>query len=175
MGFFRSGNPKITTEGYFGGATGGATAMFSLPSVSVGSTGPSQNGPGQSFAGGATSGVFPTPSGRSGGAISPDPFTIHGVGVVAFGQFSTAPLFLPPTGQGFVLILNQAGLAQNFFTGLSFTLGSGNSYNLTTAAAMFNHPWDDTATGTGYTTWVWPSAEAFFPPASWPNPITVDL
>lgn len=175
MGFFRSGNPLIVSEGYFGGATGGATSQFSLTGTSFGSTGPSSNGPGQSYAGGASSGVFPTPSGFISPGISPDPFTIHGVGLVAWGQFSTAPLFLPPNGLGFVLILNQAGLAQNFFTGVDFTLGNGNHYSLTTAAAMFNHPWNDTATGTGYTTWVWPSGEAFFPPPTWPNPITVNL
>ncbi len=143
---------------------------FMIPTIGVGSTGPSFNGPGQSFDGAASSGlgVFHTPSGFRGGSISPDPSFVHSVGVVAFGQFSSGP------NQYFVLILNQGGLAQNFFHDIHFMLGNGHAYTLTSASSMFNAPWNDTATGTGYTTWVWLSPEAFFPPPTFAGQITVN-
>lgn len=162
-------NPPQPNQG--GGGSGGSL-ILNITAISVGSSGPSSNGPGQTYYGAASSGIFGTPSGFVGGSFAPDPFNLHGVPLVAFGQVGTSPATIPPNGNAFIVILNQAGLPQNFFTGVSFTLGSGNSYNLLTAAAMFNTPWDDTATGGGYTTWVWTSLEGFFPPASWPNPIT---
>lgn len=170
-----SAPPGLSLKGFFGGqpVPQASGLTFNVTGISFGSSGPSFNGPGQSNAGGASSRVFPTPSGFISGTFAPDPFSINGVGMVAFGQFSTSPDNIPPNGLCFMLILNQAGLPQDFFTSIDFTLGNGNAYSLTSAGAMFNSPWDDTATGTGFTTWVWVSNEGFFPPPSWPNPVTV--
>jgi hypothetical protein len=162
----------LPTDGFFGPAASGGS-QFNITAIGAGSTGPSFNGPGQAYFGGASSGVVGTPSGFTAGAISPDPFTIHGIDVVAFGQMSTSPAVIPPNGNAFVMILNAPGLPQTFFTALDFTLSDSTVWHLTTAGAMFNTPWDDSATGAGYTTWVWVSTEPFFPPPTWPTPIVV--
>jgi hypothetical protein len=176
--FFPQPN-RLPTQGFFGpapAAPGGVS--FSIPIAAGGSTGPSANGPGQSYNGGAsTASALNIPAGFFGESpfpINPDPTLINGVALSAFGLMSTSPVNLPPNGLGFVLILAQAGLPQNFFAAVDFTLGDGNVYHLTSASAQLNNPWDDTATGIGFTTWVWPnSLEPFFPPASYPGLIVV--
>jgi len=146
------------------------SVTFTIPAASFGSTGPSLNGPGQTYYGAASSGG--TPSGFNGGAISPDPTFVDSVQLTAFGQISTSPVDIAPNGLGFIVILAQAGLPQDFFTNVTFTLGDGNPYDLATADATLNSPWDDT--GTGYTTWIWSSPEPFFPPATFPDVITIN-
>jgi len=148
------------------------SVTFTVPAASFGSTGPSQNGPGQTYYGAASSGG--TPSGFTGGTLSPDPTFVDGVQLTAFGQISASPVDIAPNGLGFIVILAQAGLPQDFFTNVTFTLGDGNPYDLATADALFNNPWDDSATSPGYTTWIWSSPEPFFPPATFPDIVTIN-
>lgn len=162
---FLSLQSNIVTE------TISSTVIFQITSIGTGSTGPSFNGPGQTYYGGASSFVVTTPSGFTGGSLSPDPVVIGGHVVAAFGQMAAAPGVVSPTGNSFVLILNAPGLPQNLFTAIDFTLSDATVWHLTSASALFNNPWDDTALG--YTTWVWPSTEPFFPPPSWPSNIVV--
>ena len=152
-----------------------AVVLNAFNTGGVGSTGPSFNGPGQTFFSAVTS-TAGTPSGFSGPGAAPDPLTIKGAQLSTFGMISTSPVNLPPNGLGFIVILATAGLPQNHFTSVSFTLSNGHSYTLTTASADFNTPWDDTATTSGWTTWVWPnSVEPFFPPPSFSSAITFTL
>jgi len=175
MGGFLVNPNLLATEGFFGGASGGGGTTFSAPGVTFGSTGPSFNGPGQTYdAGNGTTGIFPTPSGFTGGAISPDPSFINGAGIVAFGNFSTAPANIPPNGIFFMLILDGGTHPQNFFTSLDFsTVNPVQTWHLTTAAAQFNTPWDDRLTGGGYTTWVWPNNLGFADQPTFPGLIVV--
>lgn len=176
-GFFPTPN-QLPTDGFFGvAAAGGGTVQFTASGFTFGSTGPSFNGPGQTYdAGNCTSQIINTPSGfNSGSAPNPDPTVINGATLVAFGNFSTAPVNIPPNGIFFMIIV--AGVhPQNLFTSLDFdTTGPAQHWTLTTASAMFNNPWDDTATGGGYTTWVWPNGLGFGDFPGFPNPITVNL
>lgn len=175
MGGFLVNPNLLATEGFFGGASGGGGTSFQVPGIVFGSTGPSFNGPGQTFdAGGGTTFVIGTPSGFTGGSIVPDPSLIGGALVVAFGNFSTAPGNIPPFGIFFMLILDGGALPQNQFAALDFSTSNPvQTWHLTSAAAQFNNPWNDTATPNGYSTWVWPNNLGFADQPVFTTPIVV--
>lgn len=144
-----------------------AAVVTSFTSIFLGtaSTGPSFNGPGQNYAGAMSTQVDGTPSGVTSGLFTPDPFQVNGVDLIAFGEVGSG------INTFFILILNSGTLLQNHFTQASATLSNGHALLLTSASAQFNNPWDDRLTGSGYSTWVWPTVEPQF--LSYTTPITV--
>jgi len=121
------------------------------------SNGPYVNGPPNTYEFAAGSGTVGPPSGSTAGAINGDPVLVNAATIVAVGQVSSGP------GPHYNTLCLQGVLPQNYFTNWVFDDGAGNHYDLSSASANFNTPWDET--GGGFTIWSWPvpSGQEFAP------------
>jgi hypothetical protein len=160
MGGFIGTPPTIARGGFFGPP---AAAPVSSVTFSIGAAPNSSSpylclpGPNSSFEFAAASGSA-DPCGNTAGVIVGDPVFVNGAQISIIGQISNGN-----DGRHYNTLCLVGNLPQNVFVQWSFDDGAGNHYDLTSASAGFNAPWD--GTGSGFTIWAWivPVGQEFAP------------